>query len=334
MKAGLLWLPILVALGIALVMSGDAAPSREKGAKGRRRPQGQIEVLGETADHRWIKHPMGETEVPLHPQRIASLCKVATDSLVALGVRPVLIESAWMSDGPPSYLAHGLAGTAVLRRTGQLSVEAVLDVRPDLIITGSAEDGGFYAQLSKIAPTVVLNNAMLDSRQSMLVDVGDIVGLSKLARQRLAEYRRKLDGTKSTIAAESWSQPVAFLRFRQRTCVIYSQTAMFGPLLFDEIGLKPDPAMPRTMRPGGWDVLSVERLATLKAEHIFMLTDRDSELYFQYVAGTPVWRRIPAVQKHQVHRVEATTWIGGEGVLANEAILRDVLAAMGEQEIQ
>ena len=103
---------------------------------------------------------------------------------------------------------------------------------------------------------------------------------------------------------------------------------MFGPLLFEQLRLSPDPAMPMVMSSGGWDVLSVERLSKLSAEHIFMVVDLDSEAYLRGVAQTPIWRNIPAVTHDHVHRVAAETWLGGEGILGCEAIINDVLAAM------
>jgi iron complex transport system substrate-binding protein len=155
--------------------------------------------------------------------------------------------------------------------------------------------------------------------------------MSEQAHRRLIEYRRRVERAKQKLTACVAGQPVVFLRFRQRTCVIYARTAMFGPLLFDKLGLTPDPAMPMTMSPGGWDVLSVERLSTLRAEHIFLVVDTDSEAYWQRVSDTPLWQNIPAVKRGSVHRVAAGTWIGGEGVLANEAIIRDVLAVLVPQ---
>jgi iron complex transport system substrate-binding protein len=152
--------------------------------------------------------------------------------------------------------------------------------------------------------------------------------MSEQARRRLAQYREHVARAKSRLAEKACGQSVVFLRFRQHTCVVYAQTLMFGPLLFDRLGLTADPAMPPTMAPGGWDVLSIERLSTLHAAHIFTVIDADSESYRDHVASTPMWRRIPAVQNGSVHRVEATTWLGGDGVLANEAIVDDVLAAL------
>ena len=68
---------------------------------------------------------------------------------------------------------------------------------------------------------------------------------------------------------------------------------MFGPLLFEQLGLTPDPVMPVVMPGGGWDVLSVERLSTLTAEHIFMVIDPDSEIYLSRVTDTPICATSP-----------------------------------------
>ena len=107
---------------------------------------------------------------------------------------------------------------------------------------------------------------------------------------------------------------------------------MFGPLLFEQLGLTPDPAMPMVMSGGGWDVLSIERLSKLRDEHVFMTVDLDSELYLRSVAKTPIWQNVPAVRHGHVHRVESSTWLSN-GLLGCEAILADVLKGMASEQI-
>ncbi len=89
--------------------------------------------------------------------------------------------------------------------------------------------------------------------------------------------------------------------------------------------------MPEVMTGGGWDVLSVERLSTLQSEYLFIVVDRDSELYLQRVMDTPIWQNIPAVRHGHVQRVASGTWLGGDGVLGCEAIVDDVLAAVAPE---
>jgi ABC-type Fe3+-hydroxamate transport system substrate-binding protein len=288
----------------------------------------QIEVLEETSSYRLVKHPLGETRVPLAPKRIVSLTNSATDSLIALGVKPILVSTSWRADSITPYLNDELRGVAKIRYGDAIDLEAVLAARPDLIFAGSIRDGRLYNQLAKIAPTVCAASNTSADRENRVLDVGATLGMEADAEARVAEFRQSLSTARETLSAAAGDAPVSFLRFRRNTCVIYTRTAMFGPLLFEQLALTPDPNMPMVMTGGGWDVLSVERLSTLRSEYIFMVVDADSEVYLSRVEQTPIWRNIPAVRHHHVHRVASGTWLSGDGVLGCEAIIDDVLAGV------
>ncbi len=332
MTIKLITLSTLLLFGWALVRTGNLGQLGDRWK--RPEPKAslrQVKVLSTTPDYRLVKHLMGNTKVPLAPQRIASLCGAATDSLVALGVRPILVQGGSRIDGAQLYLADSLKGVAVMPPDSVISLEAVLAAKPDLIFASNMQNGKLYGQLSKIAPTVFIGSTGDGYRENRILDVGEVLGMQEKAERRLAEYRRRLERAKERLSSQAKNEPVAFLRFRKNTSVIYTRTAMFGPLLFEQLGLTPDPAMPEVMMGGGWDVLSIERLSDLRAEHIFMTIDPDSELYLQGVAKTPIWRNIPAARHDHVHRIASSTWLSGDGVLGCEAILDDILAAMAPE---
>jgi iron complex transport system substrate-binding protein len=325
----LLAIALVLAFGWAIVRSGTVGTIADQSQRPKQKPSvRQIKVLAETSEYRSIKHPMGETKVPLAPKRIVSLAPAATDSLLALDVRPVLATTSLMSENSVSYLSDRLQGVPLIRATGGLDLEAIATAQPDLIFASSRE-ARIYSQLSKIAPTVGFTSDASPDRENRILDVGDVIGKPAAALARRDLFRKHVQEAKALLAAHVAGQPVVFLRFRRNTCVVYTQSTMFGPLLFEQLGLTPDPAMPMVMlTSGGWDVLSVERLSTLQAEHIFMVIDRDSEWFLSRVEDTPIWRQLPAVKHQHVYRVLSNTWLGGEGVLGSEAILNDVLKAL------
>jgi iron complex transport system substrate-binding protein len=328
MTAKLVAFALLIALAAAFVASGNVSKVVDK----VRMPKSaatvrQIKVVSEDATHRRIKHALGEVDVPTAPQRIVSLSPAGTDSLLALGIKPVLATTSWKDENSASYLAKRLAGVPLLRQAGSVNLEEVLAAKPDLILA-SSRDARMYAQLSKIAPTVCFAADASPNRENKVLDVGEVIGKTKEARALLASYKHHVQEAKATLATHAAGQPVVFLRFRGHTCTIYTRSTMFGPLLFEQLGLTPDPTMPMAMISSGWDVLSVERLSILRAEHIFLVIDPDGELYFSRVADTPIWRDIPAVKHNHVHRVVSSTWLGGDGILGSEAIIDDVLAAI------
>lgn len=320
---------LVFAFGWAIVQSSDISSTFDRFQRLKKVSAGrQIKVLSEDASHRRVKHALGETEVPKKPQRIASLTPSATDSVLALGLTPVLATTSWKEENSSSYLAQQLKGVKLLRQAGTLNLEEVLAAKPDLIFA-SSRDARLYGQLSKIAPTVCIPLDVSGDRENRILDIGDVVGRPAEAAARRDEYRMYVADAAKLIAGYAANQPVVFLRFRRNTCVIYTRATMFGPLLFDQLKLTPDPIMPIAMPGGGWDVLSVERISQLTAEHIFVVADLDSEVYLNQVMDTPIWRELPAVKHNHVHRVASSTWLSGDGILGCEAIVDDVVAAMG-----
>jgi ABC-type Fe3+-hydroxamate transport system substrate-binding protein len=321
-----------LAIAWAFVATGEMATLVDRFQRPPAGPSPQlIEVVEETSNDRLIKHALGETRVPLAPQRIVSLASSATDSLVALGLKPVLTTTSWKDENVTPYLDERLKNVPKIRLAETINLEAVVEAKPDLIFAGGTRDARLYNQLSKIAPTVSIASNTSGDRENRVLDVGLVLGRREETEARLAQFHKRLASARATVARETAGRPASFLRFRRNTCVIYTRTAMFGPLLFEQLGLVPDPAMPEVMSGGGWDVLSVERLSTLQSEYLFMVVDRDSEAYLDRVMDTPIWRSIPAVQHGHVRKVASGTWLDGDGVLGCEAIIDDVLAAVAPQ---
>ena len=312
----------------AIVLSGQGGASSSGGAsktKGR-----VIAVLAVTPEHRLVKHSLGQTEVPLQPRRIVSLSAFVTDSLVAMGISPVGVEgsSAVGEAGKVApHLADRLSGAKVVSHGGTINLEAVAELKPDLILTSGTENSRWYPYVSRIAPTVYLAlDAFSVPRESAVLDIGDALGQAEQARKVVAAHRKKIAQAKRTLAERIGSRPVAFLRFRRQTCVIYTRNQVTGPLLYEKLGLVPDPMVPEGPAPGGWDVLSLERLSRLQAEFLVVTVDRDSEFYWNKLITSPIWKAIPAARQGQVCRVSRTSWTG-QGILASEAMIDEMLAA-------
>lgn len=329
MKLAITALLATAVMSWALVRTGQIAVEEQRSGAGRQSPEARpVALLKETDDYRVVKHPLGETRAPRRPQRIVSLVSAANDGLIALGVKPVLaVSSMWTPRGKRGYLDQQLADVPRLSQSGGVNLEAIYAARPDLIIAGARELRA-YGQLSKIAPTICMPMDASGDRELSLLDVGVAVGMEQEAGQRFDEHRAKVAAARHALAVATAGEKVTFLRFRKGTCVIYTRNAMFGPLMFEQLALTPDPHTPEVMHSGGWDVLSVERLSTLEADHIFAIVDPDSESFLAKIAETAIWRHIPAVRKGQFHRVDADVWLGGDGVIGTEAIVQDILAAM------
>jgi iron complex transport system substrate-binding protein len=126
---------------------------------------------GSDSDTRRFRHAMGTTEVPVSPRRIVSLHSTAlTWQLATLGV-PSIATAAAPADDPTVYVrladpaaAATLDGiVSVDGGTGELDIEQIAGLRPDLIV-GTDHLADTYRQLSRIAPTVLLDAELSNDR--------------------------------------------------------------------------------------------------------------------------------------------------------------------------
>ncbi|MCT4371940.1 ABC transporter substrate-binding protein [Yangia mangrovi] len=109
-----------------------------------------------------LENSYGETVLPAPAKRVVSLGYNTQDALLALGVVPVGIRY-WYGDYPYGVWpwAQELLGTAQPTvMTGEVSIETVASLAPDLIVaSGSGISGAEYALLSRIAPVLMQDPA-------------------------------------------------------------------------------------------------------------------------------------------------------------------------------
>lgn len=108
-----------------------------------------------------IEHIYGSTIVPAAPKRIVSVGMHEQDFLYALGIAPVGVKE-WWGGHPYATWAWAedervaLNATPAVMDTDGINLEWVLAQDPDLIIAIYVDmDETTYAELSKIAPTIV-----------------------------------------------------------------------------------------------------------------------------------------------------------------------------------
>ncbi|WKL03253.1 ABC transporter substrate-binding protein [Paenibacillus amylolyticus] len=104
---------------------------------------------GNTAPQtRTLSTMMGDVTVPLNPERVVVDWNIG--HVLAVGVTPVGVPSSLLDYGV--FLRDKLVDSADLGNHSEVSLEKMVELEPDLIITWDQEKFQTY---SKIAPTVV-----------------------------------------------------------------------------------------------------------------------------------------------------------------------------------
>jgi iron complex transport system substrate-binding protein len=117
-------------------------------------------------------------------ERIVVLDAGPTETLLAIGVGPRLV-------GVPDGLAKGAAksASAVARRTGQIDVDAIVRLQPDLIVATSTIDELDLARAQRESGAAVYvqpDNSILNVEQGT-IDLGFLTGEAARARRLVAK---------------------------------------------------------------------------------------------------------------------------------------------------
>ncbi|MGD1944368.1 MAG: ABC transporter substrate-binding protein [Leptolyngbyaceae cyanobacterium] len=274
----------------------------------------------ESSACRMVRHAMGETCVPLQPQRVIALSVPTLGNALALGIRP--IATIVYFDVPPPYLVEPLATIQVLGKEEQPSVERILALQPDLIIGIKYSTEAIYNQLSQIAPTVVDDWEGYPSWRQHFDFVANVLGKPESAEQVWSHYYQRIQSLQGALEDEPQTLEVSFVHVCCGTIDIDGKNSFNGSILAD-VGLRRPPAQAVPIA-GGIRLLSEERLMDLDGDVLFVATDGDeAAAKIAELKQKPLWKKLRAVQNNRVYSVNYPTWRGGNP-LAADAVIDDL----------
>ncbi|MGH3616063.1 MAG: ABC transporter substrate-binding protein [Pseudonocardia sp.] len=310
--------PAMALLTALLVTTGCGGPAQPSGEPGSGSPG---------AFPRTITHVMGATEVPTAPIRIVALDQTFVDAALALDIGVVAYTDFRGSDGTnPFYLGDPLARLAPdARSVGERespSLEQLVALKPDLIVSAKVRHADIYDRLSQIAPTVFSETTGPTWKENLRL-LAQATGKEDLAESRLAEYEQRAKTVGDAIrAAEGKNPTITVIRFSEMQTRLY-QRASFSGIVLADAGLA---------RPPSQDVddfaveFSEERILDTDADQIFLtVSETDSVAIRNRYTANPLWSRLTG----ELHEVSNEVWITAVGLLGAHEVLDDLAATFG-----
>ncbi|WP_049628222.1 ABC transporter substrate-binding protein [Bacillus sp. JFL15] len=245
-----------------------------------------------------IRHDLGTSHVPAHPQRVAVLNPGFNDTLHDLGIKPV----------------------AAADNRSHPDLKKIASLKPDLIIADSSLHRGIYHKLTEIAPTIALKNEDADYQDAVdaALTIEKAAGKEGIIEKKLSAQEEKLNDIKRKLDAEGASILIMnavngsfsvkddqFFTSRLLTLAGFTyavQTASGGK------------SEPIKMTPGG--------LLHIDPDYIVLL---GGEKEFQ---KNPIWKQLKAVKNRHVYRADRAVWTERRSIDGADAILLDLQEKM------
>lgn len=260
---------------------------------------------------RTITHEAGETVIEAKPEHIVSTSVTITGSLLAIDA-PVTASAATTvgdaTDANGFFSQWGDVaverGVEVLYPDLEIDLEAVMVAEPDLIIvsaTGADSTVEQYAQLSEIAPTIVLDYSS-KTWQDLAVELGEATGLEDQAQTAVDDFDTRVAEVADTITVPSGATNIVSFNGDGQNGVAKpggSHGTLLASLGFDVVGA-PDELDESEQAREDFSFVSLENLTTaLQGETVLLISADDSRV--DALLGTEVLANLPAVTSGQVH---------------------------------
>ncbi|AFZ30914.1 periplasmic binding protein [Gloeocapsa sp. PCC 7428] len=277
---------------------------------------------------RMVQHAIGETCIPLNPQRIVIIDGDTLFHALALNIKPIAVfaPEAVLN---VSYVKDRLNGVEAIPTTSNKpNLEKLLLLNPDLIM-GYSEyiNQENYELLSKISPTVSLPSTEtlsgLPDWKKIFLNTATMFKKVEIANQLIDEYKHRAEKLKQTINNHQHSElRVAYLEAYVGLSYLSRSDSFAGEILSD-VGFQLPPVPPHTESFQGLLPISEEALPEIDSDVLFIGAYGDDKSTLEKFQQKPLWSHVKAVQKNQVYVVSFIVW-RGYNILAANAVLDDI----------
>lgn len=273
---------------------------------------------------RVIAHAMGETVVPHQPRRVVILGAIA--DVLALGIQPVGASTLGIAQRDDagelaSFIGDQAGDITLVGHTAQPNLEAIAQLQPDLIMGAKGVHDGIYRQLSRIAPTVVIDISQgVDAWQRYFKTAAEALGKSAAAEALLAEYEQRLAAFQQAMGDRLATTEVSVARFRPNVFRAYMSGSFAGAVLQDAGVVRPE----YQAQDKAFENLSLEQISQIDGDVLFVMQDSSDQSMLARVKQSPLWSQLNAVQQGNVYEVSLEAWFLNAGIVGANLILNDL----------
>jgi iron complex transport system substrate-binding protein len=334
-KLSKLAVPMLLIMALAVSACGTAATSGGTANGGSPAASGDASKAKEPAPadaggEKTVKHAMGTVTLKKKPERVVILFNGMVDNAVALGVKPVGAVESWEEKPWYNFLRSKMDGVKSLGEETQPNIEAIIALKPDLIIGTKTRHEKIYPQLNSIAPTLITEE-VFDWKENLKLS-SQALYKEKEAAQIIAGWDKRVAEFKQKVGSSLKSTEISIVRFERDGSSRFYVTGFAGTI-FEELGL----SRPKAQQVEGKAVVNLtskEQMVQLDGDYIFDITrinaaEPSVEQAQSAWTSHPLWKTLKGVKSGKYFKVDVITWNLSAGALAANSLLDDLYKHFG-----
>jgi len=312
---------LLVMLAIMITACGSNGDQSSVSNTSNEAEAGKVEeVVSEQPQTQTVKTVNGDIVIPANAKRIVVDSYLPT--LLLLDVKPVGATQVDIEN------VHIQNLNANIESTGENSLEKILALQPDLIISSDIEKSSFE-KFSKMAPTIIIPYETYSDVHEEVRAIGQMLGKDKEAEKWLAMFDEKIQQQRERIkAVMAEGETVSLFGAFGKDSYIYGDGIYKGgQAIYKQLQLTPPKRIKEELIDKGesYKQVSFEVLTDYAGDYIFFDISNGGSLD----KNDPVWQSVDAVKKDDVFYLDEKRFRAYDpiAVLAQAEEVADMLVA-------
>ncbi|WP_428794291.1 Fe(3+) dicitrate ABC transporter substrate-binding protein [Vibrio nomapromontoriensis] len=267
---------------------------------------------------RTIQDEQGELTLSGTPQRVVVLEYSFIDALASVGVSPVgVADDKNIERILPDVRALISPWTSVGMRP-QPSLEAISELKPDLIIADAERHATVYKDLSTIAPTLLLKSRGETYQENLAsaLKIGIAVNKQTQMAERISQHKAKMASFKKAFAN---TETIQFAVVTDKGMWLHGPNSYAGGVI-TALGLQ-GPTLPNHDK--AYIEVSFEQLLKVNPDWLLLGPYKPHTVYDDW-QQQPLSKLLKVSQKQQAVRVSPQLWSLNRGMLAAEGIAKNL----------
>ncbi|PSB06393.1 iron-siderophore ABC transporter substrate-binding protein [Pleurocapsa sp. CCALA 161] len=274
-------------------------------------------------DCRIVQHTMGQTCIPLKPQRIVALDLEILGNLLAMNIEPIATASyIEVTEKPfPKYFPDRSEDIKHVGSPDTPSLEKILQAKPDLIVMNDYLEG-FYDQVSQISPTIVMQTE--SPWKQKLVALGKILNKEDIANQLINNYIQRIDELKQALGDRRTELIVSIATMTQSFGIWSYGSKHPLSIVLNDLDVQRPPSQVGDFVYTG--LISIEKLDAIDGDVLFFLTRHKEEdnKAIAKLQENPLWKQLKVVQSDRVYEVDMDHWYLDNSILGINEVIDDL----------
>lgn len=248
-----------------------------------------------------------EVEVPLHPERVVTDWYLG--QILAVGIQPVggVLHNLDYAEFLKQHYQEG-----EIEDIGDItSIEKVLDLNPDLIVTWSEE---YAEKYEKIAPTIVFSETDYASIPDEITAMGRFLGREKEAEAFNKDFEKRIKEAQKKIAdaVPEGSTFTIYTLSSKDVYLVSDNSVNGGRALFTVLGMEPAPKVKELMDAGNFShgsyQISWETIGEFEGDYIFYIKSEEK------ADEQVTWRNLEAVKNGRAIEIPVNYYFSSDAL--------------------